>query len=373
MREQFAIALSEKNNEEGIKEASLKIKAFLPKLIKYALVFFTPHYQPLTILKTADLLLRPGLILGIQAPSLIFEERIIEKGIILCCINKDEAQLKEIFIKSKQAQNIESSLDASLRENARKKFLLSFVSHQFNSWDYLRGVELSLGKIFNIWGAGFTKRYASKNYQIINKSIDEGLVNIAGEGVEIDSLRIGGFLPLGKPFIITKAISKTGVIMEIDGQPAVNIYRNYLQEKFEIFKKNYLFPFYPLGIRTNGQTRLISIVNCLEDGSLVSIGKIKKDLEAHIMLLNPLSLFESLKVELEPIKKNKEGLVFIINSLIRKKILKDYAEEETKLIKQYLGEKFKTIGIYSDYSFFPDKELREISMETSSLLLTLWR
>lgn len=373
MEEKFATVLSEKSGEEAIKEACFKLKFTFSGAIKYIFVFFTSHYQPETILKTINFTLKPLGILGIQTPFLIFEEKIIEKGVVICCVNKKGAELKEFFIKSDESEHVESLLRTSLRDSPGEKFLFSFISHQFNPFHYLKGVEMSLGRIFNVLGGGYVAKYGPKNYQIINNFIGEGLVNIMGKGLEVSSLRIGGFLPIGKPFTITKSLDKRGIIIEIDNQPAINIYKDYFEEKFDTFKKNHLFPLYPLGIEENGGMHVISVIDHLEDGSLVCMGKIKEKKPIHLLLLQPSLLFESLKGVLEPFKKKEEGLVFIINSLVRKKILKEHAQEEIKLIKHHLGNKFKIIGIYSDYSLFPNKEIQEIGLEAGSLLMTLWK
>jgi hypothetical protein len=374
METQFATALSEKKGEDAVKEVSLKIKSVFPKEINFVFIFFTRHYQPLSVLRTLNFTLRPKSIAGAQVPLLIYEDRIVEKGILGCCINKEDAQFKNFLVKETSSQDIESAMRLAMRDfGGEKQFVFSVIPAQFNCSDYLRAMELALGKVFNLIGAGYIKKYAYKHFQIANDSVGEGLLNTAGRGVEINSVKMGGFLPLGKPFQITKVLSKKGVIMEIDNQPAIDIYKKYLGDKFTAFRKNRFFSFYPIGIKENGERKLISVIDYLEDGSLLCIGDPKENSQANIMILHAPLLFENLKNKLEPIIKSGEGLVFMINSLMRKKILIDAAEEEIKQIKQVLGNNFKVVGIYSDYCLFPDAEARGIGMEAGNLLLTLWK
>lgn len=372
--ESFTIAISEKNKNEAIREISLKIKSSFPKSVKYILVFFTPHYKPADIYETLKFTLTPQLILGIQSPLLIFEDRIIEKGIAACCINKEGVLLKEFFTKTDDPQNMESALRAELRKFPKEKeFFLSFLTQQASFSNYLRAVTACMGKASNVVGAGFIKKYSAKNYQIIDSNNDEGILNIIAAGIKLESLKISGFKPLGKPFRITKTVKDRSLIMEINNEPAINIYKYYLEDKFNLFRKNHLFHLYPLAIiQEDNPPYLINIRQCMEDGSLLCIGEIKENCLAHIMLLNFPSLSASLKTDLAPIKKYGGGLIFMINSLSRKKILKDCAQEEIKLIKSYLGDEFKIIGIYADYLFCPDKEIRKLIMETGKLVLTLW-
>lgn len=374
MDEKFAVALSEKDQKEAIKEISLRIKSIFPKTIKYILLFFTPHYKPANFFETIDLTLKPLMIIGIQAPLLIFEDRIIEKGIIGCCLNKSETILKEIFINNDEPQNIEQSLRTAMQKfHHDKQFIFSFFSNQINPADHLKGLTRTFGSAANIHGAGFTKKYAEKNYQLFNKTVVEGSLNILGKGLEIDSIKIDGFLPLGKPFMITRVIKDRNVIMEINKKPAIDFYKNYFEEKFDILKNNNLFGLYPLGIKQGKETHLINVIKCLEDGSLLCVGEVKENVYAHLMLLHPQSLFQSLESKLADFKNNGEGLIFMVNSLSRKRILQEYAQQEIYAINQILKDKFKIIGIYSDYSFFSDKEIRRINIETGHLLITAWK
>jgi len=372
-KETFAIAFSEREQAEAIKEISLKIKLVFPKKIDYLILLFTPDYNPKNLLRTIGLTLKPNKILGLQSPFLIFEGKVASKGVVACCINKDGLDLHETFSKGSDPQEIELFLASSLKKLKRRGFsFFSFVSPQVNPATYIRGLRMSLGKFFELLGAGFTKQYSSYNSQIINNDLNDGLVSIAIKGLKIRSLRLGGYVPLGKPFTITKTTTNRDAIMEIDNQPAVNIYQHYLQEKFKTFVKNHLFSFYPLGISTNGSLRLINVIDCLEDGSLICVGEVKEKDCGHIMFLDSTLFIKNLDDKLASLRNNGQALTFIINSLTRKKTLGEGAKQEIAAIKETLGDKSKVIGLYADYSFFSDKEKGDVDTETGNLLVTMW-
>ena len=124
----FATALSEKRGEDAVKEVSLKIKSIFPKGVNFVFLFFTPHYQPVTILKTLNFTLRPKSILGAQVPLLIYEDRLIEKGILGCCINKEDAYLKSFLIKESSPQKIESAMRMAMKDfPGERQFAFSFI------------------------------------------------------------------------------------------------------------------------------------------------------------------------------------------------------------------------------------------------------
>ncbi len=372
MEERFVLAFSEKDGPEALREVSLKIKSIFPKPLAFLLLFFTPHYSPLTILKTINFTLSPEIIFGIQAPLLIFEERLIEKGIIACYINKEGIELKDIFIKEPEPEKIESSIRLSIKElSFEKRIFFAILGFQFNPYECIRPFMLSLGIGIDFLGAGFIKKYASSNYQVTNNLIDEGLFNIIGTGLEIESKRISGFVPLGKPFTITRTTKRESIIREINARPAITIYEHYLEEKIESFKKNRLFQFYPIMFKEKNKTYLVNVIDCLEDGSLLCLGAVKENVPAQLSIFYPPVLSEEIKEKLSG--DRKDGLAFIIHPITRKNILKDYAQEEIKLIKQALGNNYKTIGIGADYFLFNEKESCKIIIDGISSFISLWK
>ena len=373
-KETFAIAFSGKAQAEAIKEISLEIKLTFPKKINYLIILSTPDYHPSSILRTITLTLKPQQILGIQSPFLIFEGKVISKGVVACCINKEGVEFHEAFSKETDPQKIESFLISSFKKLKRKDFsFFSFISPRIDPSIYLRGIRASLGKFVELLGAGFSKKYSSYSSQIINNASDEGLINIAIKGLEIHSQKLGGYTPLGKPFTITKTTTNKNIILEINNRPAVDIYKHYLEEKFKIFIETRLFSFYPLGIHTNGYFRLLNIVDVLEDGSLACMGEVEKGDNGHIMFLDTVLSLNNLKNSLAPLRNNRQELIFIINSLTRKKILGKNFRKEITLIKETLDSDSKIIGLYTDYSLFLSKDKRDSGIETGNLLITMWK
>ncbi len=373
-REDFAIALSERDAEEAIREVSLKIKAVFPKQINCLIVLYTPQYNPHSILETINFTLKPDKILGLEAPLLIFEGRVIQKGVIACCVNKEGVEWNENLSESKDPQEIESFLNTSFRKlKGEGVQFLCFSSAQINPLVYVSKAKISLGRVFNFIGAGYMKKYSSHHPQIINDTLSDGLINIAIKGVQITYSKLGGYLPIAKPFTVTKASPDRGIINEINGEPAIDIYKHYLEEKFEIFKKNHLFSFYPLGIIDNEKQQLANVIDYLDDGSLVCVAEVPKGSSGHIMFFDPEFLLENLEKNLAPIREGDQGLVFVVNSLARRKILREHCEGEMKLTKQILGDKFKMIGLYSDYCFFSDKKTGDIEVEAADSLISLWK
>jgi len=373
-QEKFAVALSEKNQDEAIKEVSLKIKTIFPKDINFLIILFTPGYNPANIIRSSNLTLKPKKLLGLQAPSLIFGGRIIQKGLIACCVNKENVSSKEVILKKANSQEIETLLRFSFqRTHKENMFLLSLLNPSLSPSSYLNAFRLSLGSAFAQLGVGYKNQYSQHTYQILDKTISEDSVSIIIEGIRLRSLKLGGYIPLGKPFTITKVVPDRSIIREINDRPAINIYRHYLEEKYPLFMKNRLFSMYPLGINSEGKLKLVTVTDCLGDGSLVCVGDIKENDWGHLMLLDSSFEFENLVHKLQGLGNVENSLIFVVNSLSRKKILKNTSGNELLTLQKTLGENAKIIGLYSDYCLAPHEEKGFINMEAGDVLITLWQ
>jgi len=372
----IAIAFSDSTSPvDAIKQLSVDIKSSIPtKNIDLALFFFTPHYNPRTLKEVLDITMHPKNIFAIQSPLISFQDKIVKKGIVMCCFAFDKLNLKEVFIKARDIDSSESILRKSLMTMGHPR-QFSFISLPplVNTNKYLRSAELTFGRGFKIFGPGFTKTYGTKNFQIINNIIDEGIGNmVLGGPLKIELKKINGFLPLGKTFTITKAIPERNVIMKINGKPASLIYKQYLEDKFDTFKRSSLGSAYPIGIRVGKEYKIVCITEFLNDGSLVCIGDLRGAKEGKIMMATPASLLEKVKEEAEKIKASGEyDVVIVINSLTRRKILGLEANKEIALLKSILGEKTNIIGLYSDYQMFPEKEMGKVSIENNHLCMVL--
>ncbi len=375
-KEKLAIAFSQNyDTDSAIKMISRNIKSSLgTQPISLALLFFTPRYQPMFIKETLSITLKSENIFAIQSPLLIFQNKIIKRGIVCCCLTKNNISVKSSFIKKTDVTDVEFLFKKniiSLKE--KQRFLISSLGPQINVYNYLRGLSLAVGRNFNVFGAGFLKKYGIKNFLVVNNTIEEGLGSIIlGGKFNIDNIKVGGFIPLGKKFTITKVALEKNRIIEIDKKPAGLIYKKYLGDKFDLFKKTSMCSFYPIGIKNNGNYNLIHIIDILRDDSLFCIGNIKEKTEAHIMIATQETLLKEVKNAVRYIKNDFDyDVAIIFNSLARRKILKNNADKEIQNLKGILGEKTKVIGLYCDYQIFPSDYIKEFTIGNYFLSMIL--
>ena len=372
------IAIAHSINSAGdsaVKEISRGIKSIIKaKPISLCLLFFTPHYKPAIIREVLNITLRPKNVFAIQTPMVIFQNKVLSTGMVCCCLSDSAFQLRKVFTKDGDTLNTEYFFRKNtMNLKGRKRILLSAISPKVNIHHYLRGLGLALGKSFNIFGAGFMRKYGLNNFQILDDKIGEGAASIIAAGdFEANSERIGGFIPLGRKFTITRVAPEKNRILEIDGKPAALIYKKYLEDKFSFFKKTDFCSFYPIGINKDNSYNIINVLDLLEDDSIFCFGDIKENIDANIMISNPKHMMDTLEKTALKIKSGHNyGVVIVFDSILRRRILKNDANKEISELKYILGEDTKMIGLYCDYQIMPGEYMHEFSIENYHLSMIL--
>ena len=83
-----------------------------------------------------------------------------------------------------------------------------------------------------------------------NESPKEGevvAIGFYGESLEISCANFGGWTPFGPERLITK--SRKNILFELDGKPALDLYKRYLGDKASELPKSALL--YPLSVKNN--------------------------------------------------------------------------------------------------------------------------
>lgn len=371
----IAIGFSENSaSEEAVKEVSLQIKSVLKNTpIELLIIFFTPNYKPNRLKETISITLRPKTTFGLQSPFVLAEERILNQGIVVCCFSNLKMSCHHIETDNESLDAFESSLRKSAMNLQSKKDLSFFsIPPNIDPNKYLAPLTMAFGKRFKMFGAGFSKKYGIKNFHISNEKISENSGNvILGANLQVDHKKISGFYPIGKSFTITKILPERNVILEINNQPASDIYKHYFGDKFETFKKSALGAVYPIGIKKNSSYRIINVLDFLGEYALLCSGTLEENAQAQLMVATPHSLLDSVNLSVLNTEKNYYDLAIVINSLSRKRILKLEAYKEMLSLKSMLGGKTKIIGLYCDYHIFPDDKLEEFVIDNNHLCVIL--
>lgn len=226
-----------------------------------------------------------------------------------------------------------------------------------NGADAVRGVQEVVGEHFPIVGgaSGDDFRF-ERTYQYLNGEVTSGTIVCVGLGGAL-SFGIGvrhGWLPIGLPRTVTKA--EGAVIHEIDGKPAIDLYRDYFgDEEAENLKRETLARLavlYPIGMRAQNQTEyLIRDPLSVDDhGSITCAAEVPQGADVQLMLG---SRSDAIAVAKEAAEHAKEELrtspqaVLIFNCIARSKLFGDHAGDEISAIQSVLGHDVPLAGFYT--------------------------
>jgi hypothetical protein len=200
-------------------------------------------------------------------------------------------------------------------------------------------------------GDRFTKTWTIFNGKIVENSIVA--VGFYGDAIQIGFSSQGGWDIFGPERRITR--SKNNILYELDGRPALALYKEYLGERAKELPASGLL--FPLAIRhdlsdTKHLVRTILGVDEKEQ-SLIFAGDVPTGYLAQLMKANfdrlIASAGETSKRALNKMKisKNEPLLAIAISCVGRRLLLGERIEEETQTTLEGLPEKTQQIGFYS--------------------------
>lgn len=176
-------------------------------------------------------------------------------------------------------------------------------------------------------------------------------VGFYGEHIHVGYGSKGGWDRLGISRKVTR--SKDNILYELDGQPALNIYKRYLGEQAEGLPATGLL--FPLELQEGGNTserkvRTILGMNEVEC-SITFAGDIPEESYVTLMKANVDRLIDGAAVAAEMVGLagySDEPLVSIAISCVgRRLVLKQRTEDELEVVLENLPSQTKQIGFYS--------------------------
>ncbi len=169
-----------------------------------------------------------------------------------------------------------------------------------------------------------------------------------GKELRVGYGSLGGWDPFGPDRLVTR--SEGSVVYELDGRPALDLYREYLGEHAAGLPASGLL--FPLSIRNEhaGLVRTILDVD-LEARSLTFAGDVPQGAYARLMRANFDRLIDgatgAAKDGALALAGARTELAILISCVGRKLVLKQRVEEELESVRDVLGEGAVLTGFYS--------------------------
>ncbi|SNZ01261.1 FIST signal transduction protein [Flagellimonas pacifica] len=310
----------------------------------------------------------------------IMETNVYEESIAITAIEFERTKFEIVSENVSDYVDIEKmGLAISNQFNAKKLNHMFIVSDGsfVNGSGLIDGLESAEGFEASITGGlcGDGARF-EKTLTSYNESPKQGevvAIGFYGEDLEVSYANFGGWTPFGPERTITK--SEGNVLYEIDGKPALDLYKKYLGDKADELPQAALL--YPLTVQQNDESEPLvrTILNIDEDAnSMILAGDMPLNSKVQLMMSTMDDIAEGASNAAELAmrdRKSKPELAILVSCVGRKLVLDQRTEDEIEEVADIIGNQAMITGFYSYGEMAPFAGKNECQLHNQTMTLTL--
>ena len=190
--------------------------------------------------------------------------------------------------------------------------------------------------------------------------------------VTVKSGCFAGWEEFGAERLVTKSVGN--VVYEIDGEPALKLYKKYLAEQAADLPASGLR--FPLSIQaSNTDKALIRTLLAVDEAahSLTFAGDVPQGYLCKLMRTNLDSLIDSAGLAAEAAHSsspNAIGLCLVVSCVGRRLVMGQLTEEELEIVQEKLGEGTSITGFYSYGELAPFSDVMLCQLHNQTMTLT---
>lgn len=323
-------------------------------------------------------------LVGCTTAGEIIGDEVYDDSIVATAIEFEKTQFQAVSLLMEE--NMESysagkKLSKQLEKEGLKFVFIISDGQKVNGTDLVNGMRSVLGDEVILTGglAGDGGRF-EKTLVSCNTAPEEdrvAIIGFYGDAIQVGHGSMGGWDPFGPSRKITK--SSSNVLYELDGKPALQLYKEYLGEKAEELPGSALL--FPLMIKPEDQNESGLVRTILsvdeETQSMTFAGDVPEAYEAQLMMANfdhlvdgasqaaEYARFESFQDTDDP------SLAILISCVGRKMVLGQRIGDEVESVKDIMGENTRQIGFYSYGEISPHVEVGHCQLHNQTMTITL--
>ena len=198
------------------------------------------------------------------------------------------------------------------------------------------------------------------------------VLGLYGDRIKVGFGSLGGWDAFGPERVVTR--SAGNILYELDGQPALALYKKYLGEHAEDLPASGLL--FPLSLKTEpGESIVRTILGINEaEHSLTFAGDIPQGGHVRLMKANFDRLIDgavgAAQTSYEAIGKTSPELALLISCVGRKLVLKQRIEEEVEGVQDALGQETILAGFYSYGEISPFTRSAKCELHNQTMTIT---
>ncbi len=344
------------------------------------LLFISPLYDnPQAFVDSIHKTFPNATITGCSTSGEIENVSVLDESIVLNAISFDKTthKLAEVTLDS-----VANSYDAglaiteSLNSSDLRHILVFSDGLNVNGAELVKGISQNIEKGVSVTGglAGDGPDF-NQTFTINQNILSDG--KIIGIGLYGSELKIGygskgGWDSFGIERLVTK--SKENVLYELDGKPALALYKSFLGEKAKDLPGSGLL--FPLNMRIGeNQLPVVRTILAVDEAtqSLTFAGNIPEGAYVRLMKANIDRLIDGAEQSAEDTLKvldTKSEFALLISCVGRRLVLKQMVEEEVEAVRSILGDTTTIAGFYSYGELAPFGKYSPCKLHNQTMTIT---
>ncbi len=321
-----------------------------------------------------------AIFIGGTSSGEILDTNVFDDTIIATLVSFDKTTLKyvsEAVAKSDESYEAGKKLIEQLpKENLKHVFVMS-EGLNINGSELVRGLRDILPSNVSATGglagdgANFNETYIlSHSGEPKNKMVSA--IGFYSSVLKVSYGSLGGWDSFGVERLVTK--SKNNVLFELDGKPALELYKSFLGEHAKDLPASGLL--FPLNLRTEKDSEpVVRTILAVDETnqSLTFAGDIPEGSYVRLMKANFDRLIEGATGAAKGTIKDKQEnpeLAILISCVGRKLVLKQMVEEEVEGVREVLGDTTTLCGFYSYGEISPFSNEAKCELHNQTMTIT---
>jgi hypothetical protein len=320
-----------------------------------------------------------ALLIGCSTAGEISDINVSDNSISLTAITFAKTQFQKVSLSIEnmsQSYEVGQKITSALSQKEDLQHILVF-SDGLN----INGAELVKGlNEFLPTGVGVTGGLAGdgsafeKTFIIDEVKREKAIVAIGlyGKELKIGYGSKGGWDSFGIEREVTR--SEGSILYELDGYPALDIYKTFLGDKAKDLPSSGLL--FPLSLREDENLPVVRTILAVDEStkSLTFAGNIPQNSYVRFMKANIDRLIDGAASSADISNKvHHEGaceLAILISCVGRKLVLNQLVEEEVDAVREVLGDKAQITGFYSYGEIAPFQEFSPCQLHNQTMTIT---
>lgn len=271
------------------------------------------------------------------------------------------------------------TLGAGLSREGLRAVMLLGQGVNINGSALIDGVVSILGQSIPVTGGlaadggAFSRTYTFSPAGVSSDAVIA--IGFYGEKLFFSHGSYGGWKAFGPIRKITRCANN--ILYELDGKPALEIYRRYLGEYAkDLPGSGLLFPFEMLTDMRESSGSIRTILGINEtDGSLILAGEINPEGYLRLMHAHTNDLVDGAEIAAQAVRNNHEmrqgqALAILVSCIGRKLVMGGRVEEEAEIVGEILGNDTVLCGFYSNGEICPGHQLHACSLHNQTMTIT---